>query len=204
MSRTAAAFHRQAANMDEPSLYQRMLGPDFERLGPVLQRFHSRDSGRAYGRLQVTRPARWWALLVAWAGGLPAAGSASLRLDVTPQGRGQQWVRSFGGQQLVTTQTAGTGCLLEGNGPLTLAFYMHVRQGGLAMRSQRAWFLGLPLPRILSPRVTAAVLPDPLGWQVRVRIRLPWLGEITRYEGSVICHDCLAKPAACAGSARRV
>ena len=190
--------------MGEPSLYQRVLGPDFERLDPVLQRFHGRDSGRAGGWLQVTRPPRWWAPPVARAVGLPAAGWTWLRLDVSACRQGQQWVRWFGGQPLVTTQTAGPGCLLESDGPLTLAFLMHVRHGGLAMRSQRAWLWGVPLPRVLSPRVTAVVLPDPLGWQVRVRIRLPWLGEITRYEGSVICHDCLAKPAACAGTARRV
>jgi len=190
--------------MDELSLYQRVLGDDFQRLDPVLQRFHGSDSGRARGRLEVTRPRRWWAPLVAWACGFPAAGSNGLLLEVHASGRGQKWVRWFGSRPLVTTQYTGASGLLERDGPLTLAFAMQVRWGGLTMRSQRAWFCSVPLPQVVCPQVTAAVRPDPQGWLVRVRIRLPWLGEITRYEGRVICHDCLIEPAAAPGSARCV
>jgi hypothetical protein len=198
------SFRRQVADMHQPSLYQRVLGADFERLDPVLRLFHGRDAGQAQGLLKIVSPPRWWAPLLVWVCRLPSAGLRGLRLDVSPCGRGQKWLRQIGWQRLVTTQSAGSCGLLEHHGPLTLAFTLQVRWGGLTMRSQRAWLCGVPLPSWFAPRVSAAVVPEPIGWRVRVRIRLPWLGEINRYEGSVICHDCLLEPAASAGSARRV
>ena len=70
------------------SLYQRALGPAYQRLAPALARFH-RLSGphRLAGQVQVEAPATWLGRVLAWALGAPqraVQGAAAQVLE--PQG----------------------------------------------------------------------------------------------------------------------
>jgi len=64
----------------------------------------------------------------------------------------------------------------------------------LLFRARRAWLFGIPLPLWLSPRIEAENHPATSdGWQVRVCFRVPLLGEVARYEGTVTPVDDMAR-----------
>ncbi len=182
--------------MSERSLYERLLGEDFARLDPALQEFHRLSSARGSGQFSVVRPRGFWISLLGRLLGLPPPGAGvALRLDVEATPTGEIWRRWFGEHKVVTVQRLWRDLLIEAGGPVQLGMRVQVRHGGMTMRSIRAWLAGVPLPRWLSPSAIAVVLPAGAGWLVRVRIRLPVIGEVTRYEGKVTTHECCSESA---------
>lgn len=166
-------------------LYERILGDRFTQLDPVLQDFHRLGTAGS-GQARVLRPQGSFRNLVARLMGLPpASAGAPLTLKVERVGNGEKWTRRFGTHELVTVQHEQRGMLIERAGMVRLAFEVKARPGIMSFRSRRGWFAGLPIPQLISPSATADVLPATGGWQVRVEVRLPLLGELVRYEGTV-------------------
>jgi hypothetical protein len=168
-------------------LYVRALGTDFDRLDPLLQAFHRTVPNQGRGQLAVER-SRWlvgrWLATMA---GLPqTAERVAVDLNSTAIAGGERWVRSFNGKPLVTTQRHWRGLLLESGGPLTFGFRLVVEGGGLRFVQQRTWLLGIPLPRLLAPRVSAVVTPAAGGWHIDVRMAAPLIGPVIRYHGIMI------------------
>jgi hypothetical protein len=168
-------------------LYANLLGKDFRRLCPALRRFHGcAHGGVATGIFRVTRGRGWLRSLLATIAALPPAGDAvAVTLRVTARGGGELWDRSFGAHRLATRQAAWRDLLLEYAGPVCFGLEPSVRGGGLRFRTRRVWVLGLPVPFRLAPTVDAALVPGGDGWSVRVRARVPVLGELLSYEGKV-------------------
>ena len=176
------------------SLYERLLGDDFASLSPPLASFHRQTAATAAGEFIVMRPSGPFIGLVARLMGLPAQGdNVPLRLVVQRDGHCETWRRWFGPTAMFTRQWQWRKLLIEAAGLMSFGIELRVRHGGMTFRSRRCWLLGLPLARLLAPRVTAVVLPQPEGWQVRVRIRLPLVGEVTRYQGQVTPDVCDAQ-----------
>jgi hypothetical protein len=171
-----------------------LLGASWNDLGQAVQRLHNLgDTVQATGTFQVrhgsNRLARWLARLA----GLPPAGEAvEVRLVVTPQGRGEQWRRTFAGRPLVSFQRPRPdGLLAEHLGPLELRFRLEVAAGALIYHlvgvALRFGSLRIPLPRCCAPCVAAWEKPTetPDRVQVSVEVSLPLLGPLLAYEGTV-------------------
>ena len=58
---------------------------------------------------------------------------------------------------------------------------------------RRTWLLGVPLPRLLAPRVSAVVTPVSQDWNIDVRMAAPLIGPLIRYHGIMIPAARLAK-----------
>lgn len=185
--RAQAAFPPIHKTTRVATIYQRVLGQRFAALTPVLREFLSRDaSGSATGRLTVTRSAGWARNVAAWALGIPPAGDYDLLLQVIPHGAGQRWVRNFGRHALTTWQSNWCGLLIERKGVASLGFELTVDGDALLFRACKAWVLGVRVPLWLSPSIDAENRPDESGgWQVRVVFRVPLLGRVAEYQGSV-------------------
>ena len=170
------------------TLYQRVLGERFADLHPALRRFHSSEADiSGVGLFRVIHHPGWLRRMVAFVAGLPPAGDAvAVRLEVSPTGTGERWVRSFAGRPLVTFQTVEGGLLMERGGPICFGLVLEVVEGGMTFRTRRAWLLGIPLPKWIAPNVEAEVVPNEAGWRAEVRLRLPLLGRILDYEGEVV------------------
>ncbi len=168
-------------------LYPRLLGEGFAGLHPSLREFHAaRRGAEAAGVFRVTRPRGRLRNLLANSIGLPPAGEVvPLLLKVTPRGSGERWERSFGGHRLDSVQAARQGLLTETAGPASFDLAVTVRNGGMRFRTRRVWVLGIPVPRGWGPSVEAEAASREGGWSVRVRLRLPLLGELLSYEGHV-------------------
>lgn len=171
-------------------MYVQVLGVDFDRLDPLLREFHQTVPNRGRGQLAVERSPRLIGRLLATLAGLPQkAERVQVDLDVTAIAGGECWVRSFSGKPFVTTQRPWRDLLLESGGPLTFGFRLVVEAGGMRFDQQRTWILGIPLPKLLAPRVSAVVTPAAGGWHIDVRMAAPLIGPMIRYHGTMVPAD---------------
>jgi hypothetical protein len=177
----------EEAALASKSLYLRVLGPRFEELPPVLQRFHNdTGGGRARGTFRVERGPGRLRDAVATLLGLPRAGDrVAVRLRIVKEKDRERWIRYFGEQRVSTTQWDHGEVLLERNGPVSFSSELVIRGSRLMYKFRRAWLAGIPLPLGLSPYIDSYVDAGENGWRVVVHVFAPFLGEIVHYEGWV-------------------
>jgi hypothetical protein len=182
-----AERRRQRPEAFAVQLYQRLLGASFERLPPVLRRFHAQGGGEAECTFAVGRHAGPLHGLVARAAGLPAVTpSARVVLHVRVDGEREFWTRVFPDRSLRTAQWLEQGRLIEQAGPLQVSFDVAADESGMRIISRGCRVFGVPLPRAFAPAVTAMVHGAANGWEVEVMIALPLLGTIGAYSGTVV------------------
>lgn len=172
------------------TLYQRVLGDNFDRLPPVLHAFHGqRYGGRAGGVVAVTRRRGALHNLVGRLLRLPPAGpEVPISLQVVVKGREEQWFRVFGGDPAVAldaVQSEASGLLEESFGPLRLGFQLQVEGQALIFKLARCRLGPLSLPRFLAPRTGAKLEAGLDDWHIDVYLELPMLGQVLRYKGRV-------------------
>lgn len=174
------------------TLYESVLGASLAELPPALRRFHCDPrGGRARGTLRVWRGRNPLARLAGWVMGMPAESpGVVVVLWVEVIDGVERWLRTFGGHLLVTRQWAEGPRLVEAVGPTRTVFRLHVAEGTMRFEPLRVRLFGVPLPRWLSPTVTASAGPPGEGsgatsWALCVEVVAPLLGRIVRYEGTM-------------------
>jgi hypothetical protein len=177
-------FVRTAVLASE-SLYRRVLGSRFDELPEVLRRFHDAPAGaRARGVFRVQRGAGRIRNALATVMGFPRAGNElPVELLVVVEGDRERWIREFGGRRMVSIQWAQGSELMERVGAASFSCSLLVEGSRLHYQFQRAWWIGVPLPRFLAPFVESYVEAGDGGWRVLVRIFMPLLGELVCYQG---------------------
>lgn len=186
---TACYAHLAAEFMEivPTSIYQRLLGADFNLLGPILQRVHGPHAGlRAHGHVTVTHgPGR----VVRWLNRLmhvpPAGVGVPLRLSIERDEKRERWVRDFGGKPLITTQWDSNGLFIEAVGPIQMVMRLAIRNQMLCFDPVRTTCWGIPVPRWISLNVRAEVMEQSGGWQILVETNSQTLGLMFRYEGLI-------------------
>jgi len=124
---------------------------------------------------------------------LPASGAeVPLDLEVEPEGDGERWTRHLGRNVMITHQRPAPDSLLfDSLGPFTVAFELQADTRGLFYRQRRVrltWGgLNLPLPYLIAPQAVGleTVTPDGNGVDVQVAVRVPLLGIVLAYRGSL-------------------
>ena len=167
-------------------LYRRVLGERYAVLPAAIRRLHEPGRGLvARGRCEVERGRGIVPRLLGLALGLPAAGEdVPVELRITVRGGVETWVRRFGGRPLVSTQEAsGPGRVVERLGPLGLALEVRASPAGLDLVARGATLLGVPLPRVLAPRIEARERAEGDRFRFEVAVDLPPLGRLVRYGG---------------------
>lgn len=174
--------------MNQPTLYEQIMGPGFARLPRAVQRFHSL-SGRWLldGWVDTHAPtnalARWLARRL----GAPqrsASGPIRFELDAHPDA--EQWTRHFPSQTM-RSRLSRTGDFMEEQlGASTLRFRLHATDDGLSMELHSLRFMGVPCPRWLLPTVVAQEHGDGDTFHFIVRAALPLLGVVASYQGHLV------------------
>ena len=167
-------------------LYQRVLGAAFERLPPEIREMHQVERRcTAAGRAQVTRGHGLVSGMVGWLVGFPAAANdVEVRVEFTARHGVETWTRKFSGRAFRSTQkAAGQGLLVERFGAFACALRVTAREEGLDLAPIRAALLGIPLPRILLPRIVATERVTDRRFCFHVEIELPFFGPLIRYRG---------------------
>jgi hypothetical protein len=166
-------------------LYRRLLGPDFERLPTILRDFHS-GPRQAEGRFSLSLPTGLAKSFARFLFRLPKVeGDRNGTLDVEWTPPGERWTRDIGDWRFITRQWESDGRLYEKHKRLTMVFRIAATPDGLCFRQLRATWWKLPLPTWLAPQISADVTATTSDWTVSVSIRVPFVGEVVRYTGSL-------------------
>jgi hypothetical protein len=179
------------------ALYPRLIGEAWLNLNESVRHAHldGETTVKGYGRFKIRHGKSGLARLLLWLSPLPPAIAAvDTQLLMTQDGRGERWERTFGDKLLVTKQWAGVdGRLIEQMGLLEFRFRLEIIDDGLTYRQERAklrfGLLRIPLPRWLSPQVSANERPTdmPNLTHVRVVVKFPLAGFLISYEGDIQC-----------------
>lgn len=164
-------------------LYARAMGARFAGLPEQVRAMHALhgDAG-ATGAGEVRRGAGL-AWLVGRVMGFPPSGSYPLRVAFAARGGKERWTRDFGGHAFSSELgQAGQG-VAERFGPLRFAFDLPSDGDGLRMVLRRWSAFGVPMPRLLGPRIAAREWQEDGRFRFEVRVALPLLGEVVHYAG---------------------
>ncbi len=176
-----------------PTLYERVLGADHERLPAAIRELHDVHDRETYvGQAMAvngrSRVARLFARLLR----LPKdANQVPVRITIERNGDGERWTRQFGAQafrsRLERHKDSTPGVIVEQFGPLSLRMRLPVDGQGLSMPIERADLFGLRLPSGLTPIGHTRETVDSAGrFCFDVDIGLPGVGRIIRYAGWLI------------------
>ena len=179
-----AVAHAVDERVLPPPLYARLLGEDFSRLPPLVRAIHEvqADAGAA-GEGRVERGRNPLARLLGAIMRFPPAGDYPLHVAFAARDGRERWTRDFGGQIFSSELSGGSGLAVERFGPIRFGFALVSTGDGLAMRLRRWSILGMPLPLVLAPRITAFERQEEDRFHFDVAVALPLIGEVVHYSG---------------------
>lgn len=180
-----------------PSLWERILKSDFQKLPNNMQKFRNSDNGSGRGRCWVEYP-NVIAKMVGFILSFPKEMSDSpFVASVESKNNIQNWKRIFGYQTKFenTYETKmkffndlyGNGCLLEQKSFFQFVYHVEYQSDKNCIyycTKQFYLFPGLPLFRFLSPHSEWVETPTEKGWKFDGVISLPIIGRIFRYHGT--------------------
>jgi len=170
------------------SLFERALEPSFEQMPEPIRELH-RPRGKTLfdGVAQIDDAANILAAVAARLFRFPRAGrDVPVEVTIEPRANHEVWQRTFGGKGFssVVALDAHTRRLTEQFGPVRCALEIDCHAAGVDMRIGAARWLGVPLPRFLTPWTRAYERIDSQGrFTFDVEIGLPAIGRLVRYRG---------------------
>ena len=161
------------------------MGESYGRLAPEVQQFH-RLAGKhtLHGRVEVHAPQSVLARLLALFLGTPRTateGTIKFELDAHPSG--ETWTRHFPSKNMTSHLQLVDGQLIEKLGAARLIFELSGSNGQLNMHLRRLYFLGIPCPNWLMPRVIAVETGRDGRLYFHVRAEVPGVGLVASYQG---------------------
>jgi len=169
-------------------LYQRLMGKRFERLPQAVRLLHDvHGDGGAVGEGTVERGTNPLARLAGWLVRFPPSGAYPLHVSFAERDGAESWTRHFGKHRFRSILSQCGDYIVERFGPLSFAFALPSDDRGLAMALTGWSAFGVPLPRVLAPRIEAREWQDEAGrFRFLVAIRAPLIGAIIRYTGWLV------------------
>lgn len=172
---------------DIPAEHQveHLMGHAFQRLAPVLQRFH-RLSGPVVlsGRVRTEAPRGALARVMGALLGTPLQTTQGpMCFGLAANAKTTHWIRHFPYEVMTSTLRIAGAHLEEHLGPARLRFALEERDGALHLHLVGMRFWGVPCPRALLPHVTAVESGRGDQLHFYVQASLPFGGLVTRYTG---------------------
>jgi hypothetical protein len=166
-------------------LYRRLLGARFDELPPRVRELHDLTGPATWtGRADVERGTSLVARAMATLLSFPPTGrDQPLSVTFAPQGVRESWSRRFGNNSFPSLQYERDGRLFERVGPTLLVFDLDASPAGLALVLIGVRFIGIPLPRLLHPKVRTWERDDGGRYCFEVESALPLFGLLVRYSG---------------------
>lgn len=171
------------------AIFRKGLGEEtFDMLPEHVKVFHA-QGGKCKGALKVTRGKSLIANFIADIAGLPKAAESA---QVTVENVNDHWIRRFDGKVLSSKWTEQGGLMKENFGLFQIGFqlkpiYKDGKLCGFVHVTKRMYVFHIPLPRFLSIQADGATIchQQGTGWFVDVKISMPIIGQVVRYEGDV-------------------
>jgi hypothetical protein len=168
-----------------PSLYQQVMGADFDRLPASLQQFHALTGKHVLsGWAEVGSPASFPARFLAWCLGAPLkTQKGPIRFELRAAAACEVWTRHFSDKTMESRLTLVRGHIEERLGAARLGFALKVSPEKLEMQLVRLHFLGVPCPRWLLPAIVAEETATAGRLHFLIQASLPMVGVVTSYRG---------------------
>lgn len=164
-------------------LEQQMQG-GFKRLSPLLQQVHS-DNQRIEG-IAVVRRGNRLARLICTIFGFPAESShCHLSVDCDHTADSMLWRRDFDGLKMQSHFKIKGEYLVECLGPLQMYLKPQEEAGQLNYHFESTHFLGIPMPRWLSPSIQAWEKELDGKYVFNVKVKMPLVGDVIAYHGEM-------------------
>ena len=171
--------------MKPQSLYQQVMGAEFDRLPVPLQAFHTLAGAHVlHGWVEVGAPESWPARVLAWRTGAPqVTQQGPIRFELQAESTSEVWTRHFPGKTMTSRLALVDRRIVERLGAARLQFQLRGSREKLEMQLVRMHFLGVPCPRWLMPALVAEETASEGRLHFEIRAALPLLGVVTRYRG---------------------
>lgn len=168
-------------------LFRRALGADWERLAPEVRALHDVEDVRRWsGRCEIER-GRGLLRLAGWLAGFPPAGTdVPVTVTMARQDGGEVWMRDFGRHRFrsVCGPSTRPGHSRETVRGVCAEMALRVERGRLHLALVGAWWLGVPLPRMVRPVSEAMEWGAAGRYRFDVSVGAPFgLGCLVRYRG---------------------
>ncbi|WP_457582547.1 DUF4166 domain-containing protein [Ensifer canadensis] len=174
----------------QQSLYQNVLGRDWDRLPEAIRALHDASEGQVtfVGRAAVERGRGPLARLAATVAGFPAAGeNVPVEIRFARAGGREVWTRRFGDKVLRSSQQKAENrkerLLAENFGPFRILCALEPEENRLHLKVHGWSFLGLPLPLFLAPGGRTFEEDRDGLFHFHVEVESPLTGLIVRYRG---------------------
>lgn len=171
--------------MDElDSIMKIHLGKDFFSLPPLLQHVHD-GSTRLKGRVEV-KSGNFLGKTMCRIFRFPRqTQSSQLTVDCRYNRDSMSWIRNFEGLVMESSFYLRGGLLIERLGPLALATKVVVEGNRMVYKFVGTKLFGIPLPRILSPKIVAYEEELDGRYHFHVDARLFLIGLVIAYGGNL-------------------
>lgn len=187
---SARSLSAPASGVGAGTLYQRILGADFERLPARLRELHARRGVRRYaGEAEASRGAGRLSRLCGWIAGLPPAHAGAIEVEIDADLAGETWIRRFGDGAMRSRLRERGGLIQERLGPMAFAFALERVDDGLIWRLRSVRALGLPLPLHWFDGMHAREFEHDGRYRFDVRAALPGIGLLVHYRGWLAVGD---------------
>ncbi|HEV7391524.1 MAG TPA: DUF4166 domain-containing protein [Burkholderiales bacterium] len=191
LRRFSARVH--TVESSEPTLYEQILGYAYDGLPAPVRRVHDVHDREDYcGEASVAIGRSWLSRVCVRVMRLPRdAERVPLRVRMQRTHRGEKWTRRFGTHEfssyMARPRDCKPGVIVERFGMLSFRLALNPSEAGLSMPIERAYFLGVLLPRWLTPISCTHETVDAAGrFHFDVDVVLPLAGRIVRYRGWLV------------------
>lgn len=173
-----------------PALFPSLLGARWADLPPSLRALHDgRPLVRARGRARVEGDPRWRARLLRAAFRLPApADDVPLTVEIRQHRAGETWTRRFPSRVMrsrLRRSVRWPGAFEEAIGLARFVFEPQCDGAALRWTTREVRLLGVPLPLRGFAGVSARCGERDGRYRFDVVARLPWIGVLVAYSGSL-------------------
>ncbi len=167
------------------SLYQQVLGPAFDALPASLRALHGLQRSAVFrGEAEVIAAHNPIARLIARLTGFPTRSyRCPVEVRIDADAHGETWHRDFGGHRFNSRLRCIDGQLHEQLGPHRIRFALDTDAQGLSMRPIAWRTLGIPLPRLLWPNISANETESEGRFRFDVATAFPLIGTVIHYRG---------------------
>ncbi|MCK7610758.1 DUF4166 domain-containing protein [Roseibium sediminicola] len=169
------------------TLYQSILGADFDQVPREIREMHS-FARVARGKADVSRGETMAAGLICSLARLPEA-SKDVVVETTfaPIDGGERWTRRFDGQPFQTDMIAGTDeafpCMVERLGPFTFKMRVTASEEGIDLAPEKVFLGPLPVPMVLAPTAIGHERVRDGRYRFSVEVTFPLIGKVFGYDG---------------------
>ncbi|WP_422037712.1 DUF4166 domain-containing protein [Roseibium sp.] len=172
-----------------PCLFQRALGAHFGDLPRAVRDLHTvTDRSTWQGRARVTRGRSAIGNLICRLVGFPPEAD-DIPVSVTIERRGDTefWCRDFGGKSFTSVlylrDNTERGHITERFGVMAFDIDLHLVDDRLEFPVTHGRILGVPLPKAVLPVSEAGEFETDDRFHFDVRVSLPGIGDLVRYQG---------------------